>query len=202
MTSVPPALLISPDALGLGVGGRAAEHAPEHLERRVDPALLIDGRRAIALDAGDEEDHEDALAAAAQDLLPAAGLLSARLCHAAINIDRSPRLGNSADSNALVRNPLPIRCPKDARFNPIRVDSRALAKTSTLSHFHHRSTALACKVACRLKVSPTPFGGFKSLLVHFSGESGEFTSLFDRASETERSGGLLDLALDDAVNGA
>lgn len=117
----PPALVISPDARGLGVGGRAAEHAPEHLERRVDPALLIDGRRAIALDARDEEDHEDALAAAAQDLLPAAGLLSARLCHAAINIDRSPRLGNSADSNALVRNPLPKGCP--IQFDSCRLTS-------------------------------------------------------------------------------
>ena len=51
------AFVVSPDALGLRVGGRAAEHAPEHLERGVDPALLIYGGGSVALDARNEEHH-------------------------------------------------------------------------------------------------------------------------------------------------
>jgi len=76
------ALVVAPDALRLRVGGGAAEHVPEHLERRVHPGLLIDGRRPVTLNARDEEDHQDALAPAAQDLLPCLGLLCTGLRHA------------------------------------------------------------------------------------------------------------------------
>jgi hypothetical protein len=65
------ALVVAPDALGLRVGGRAAEYAPEHLERCVYPALLVYGGGSVALDTRDEEDNEDALASTAQDRLPA-----------------------------------------------------------------------------------------------------------------------------------
>jgi hypothetical protein len=50
------------------LGGRTAEHTPEHLERRIDPSWLVDRRFTVALDAGDEQHHEDALAPAAQQL--------------------------------------------------------------------------------------------------------------------------------------
>jgi len=88
-------LIIAPDAFGLRVGGRAAEHAPEHLERGVDPALLVDRGRSVALDAWNEKDHEDAHPAAPQNLLPASRLLlPSSLRHPTINIDRSAGCGN------------------------------------------------------------------------------------------------------------
>jgi hypothetical protein len=34
--------IVAPDALRLWVSGCAAEHAPEHLQRRINPTLLID----------------------------------------------------------------------------------------------------------------------------------------------------------------
>src|SRR5712691_5427910 len=69
----PPPL--SSSRLRLRVGGRAPEHAPEHLERQVDPARLVDWGPSVSFDARDEKDHEDALASAAQDLsLPLPGV--------------------------------------------------------------------------------------------------------------------------------
>ena len=66
-------LVVPPDALRLRIGGRAAEDAAEHLERGIHPARLVDRGRSIPFDVWDEEDHEDALAPAAQDRLPHAG---------------------------------------------------------------------------------------------------------------------------------
>jgi hypothetical protein len=52
------------------------------------------------------------------------------------------------------------------RPRPTALDCRRLTSTSGESdpnHFEPNFRALACKVACRLKLSPTPYRGFESL---------------------------------------
>ena len=48
-------LLITPDALRLRVGRCSSKYTAEHLEGRVDPVLLVDRCRTIALDARNEQ---------------------------------------------------------------------------------------------------------------------------------------------------
>src|SRR6266849_3100795 len=40
-------LVVAPDTLGLRIGGRTAEHPPEHLQGGIHPARLIDSRRTV-----------------------------------------------------------------------------------------------------------------------------------------------------------
>jgi hypothetical protein len=60
----PISFIVSPDALRHRVGGRAAEHTPEHFQGNVDPVILIDRSRSITLDTRDEQNNQDALASA------------------------------------------------------------------------------------------------------------------------------------------
>ncbi len=66
--------IIAPDALGLRVRRCAAEYAPEHLQRVVDPPRLVNGRHPIALDTRDKQDHKNPLASPAEDGAASLGL--------------------------------------------------------------------------------------------------------------------------------
>src|SRR5437899_1600144 len=73
------ALVVAPHALGLRVGGRAAEDAPEHLERGVDPALLVDRRRAVTFDARASIDQYRSARSVGQEARDSLGKWSASL---------------------------------------------------------------------------------------------------------------------------
>jgi hypothetical protein len=66
------------------------------------------------------------------------------------------RRGAVLSRQGLLAWPLPIRCP-----NP--VDSRRPAERRIRTHFAFTFTALARKVACRLRLLPTPHRGFEFL---------------------------------------
>ncbi len=59
----PAALIIAPHASRLGIRGSSPEDFAEHGEGFIDPVILVDLGLAIPFDAGDEQNHEDALAA-------------------------------------------------------------------------------------------------------------------------------------------
>jgi hypothetical protein len=59
----PMAFIIAPDAPRLRIGSRLAENPPEHLQRGVNPAILVNWGRSVTLDARNEQDDENALAA-------------------------------------------------------------------------------------------------------------------------------------------
>src|SRR5581483_3784487 len=58
------ALVVAPNALGLGIRGRSAERPTEQLERSRDPLVLVDRGHSVALDARHEQDDQRALPAA------------------------------------------------------------------------------------------------------------------------------------------
>src|SRR5439155_21573086 len=58
--------VVSPYSTGFRVSRRAAEDSPEHVKSRLHPVVLVDCCCAVALDAGNEEHHQDALSATAE----------------------------------------------------------------------------------------------------------------------------------------
>lgn len=84
----PVPFIITPDVLRLRIGRCPAKHTPEHLQGGVDPVLLVDRGRTIALDARDEQDNQDTLATAAEKRSSMDRRLRAPLYHYRINIDR------------------------------------------------------------------------------------------------------------------
>lgn len=137
-------LVVAPDALRLRIGGRAPEHSPEHLQRQVHPARLVDRCRSVSLHAWHEEHDEDALTSAAQK----ARLLAAFCCplpwHDPINIDRSRRRRNSSASMPFGRRGVAVRSRPSEDAGILSVAStkqpsgsrptRALERSSTRSH--------------------------------------------------------------------
>jgi hypothetical protein len=103
----PASLVITPDTLRLGIGGRSSEDTPEHLQRGVDPVLLVDQRRSVAFDARDEEYNEDALASLSEGWSTSVSL-RALLRHSAIDIDRWWAWGNLRRQAGLYAGP-PLR---------------------------------------------------------------------------------------------
>jgi hypothetical protein len=54
-------LVVSPNTLRLGVGGRAPEDSPQRGERLFHPSRLVRDRLALAVGARNEEHQEDRL---------------------------------------------------------------------------------------------------------------------------------------------
>ena len=81
-------LVVAPDTLRPRIRCRAAEHSPKHLQRWVDPVLLVDWCPAVSLDAWNEQNDEDTLTSTPKRPLLSARRLRPFLRHSTINIDR------------------------------------------------------------------------------------------------------------------